>query len=169
VQAAARLDAREFNRLETALTEASMIGEPVHSYGTLTAAGERRARERWNASRPTGAFGGPPRPARPYRRAQSVVCRRHDRACPNCGAPASWLTRRTTKRWQELRDRGEVDFSCPSCDVRWTLYLEPTGPDGAYAPLADPTVCRPRWRYRGGWLRHDALVPPDHHPHLVAP
>jgi len=38
------------------------------------------------------------------------------------------------------------------CGVRWTIYLEPTGPDAAFAPLAEPVACRPRWRYRGGWL-----------------
>jgi hypothetical protein len=114
------------------------------------------------------AFGGPPRLTRPYQRAGSVIARMEDRACPNCGAYASWLTRRKSKRWNELRGRGEVDFTCPRCDVRWTVYLEPTGPDGPFEPLADPVVCRPRWRYRGGWLHGDALAPPDRHPTLAA-
>jgi hypothetical protein len=52
--------------------------------------------------------------------------------------------------------------------VRWTIYLEPSGPDEAFDPLADPVACRPRWRYRGGWLYGDALAPPDHHPILAA-
>jgi hypothetical protein len=113
-------------------------------------------------------FGGPPRLARPYERAGSVVVRPRDRVCPNCGAYATWLTSRRTKRWDELRGRGEADFTCRYCDVRWTIYLEPTGPDGAFEPLANPIICRPRWRYRAGWLRDDALAPPDHHPSLAA-
>ena len=167
VQAAARLSTTELCELEVSLRAAGMIGEPIHSYGTLTLAGERRARERWDASRPRGAFGGPPRLARPYRRAGSIVARAQDRACPNCAAHASWLTRRRTKRWEELRGRGEADYSCPRCEVRWTIYLEPTGLAGAFDPLGDPRVCRPRWRYRGGWLYDEALAPPDHHPYLV--
>jgi hypothetical protein len=168
VQAAARIDHRRFCQLETALRDVGLIGEQNHSYGTLTPAGECHARERWHASRLPGAFGPPPRLARPHQRAGSVIARMEDRACPNCGAYASWLTRRKSKRWDELRGRGEADFSCPRCDVRWTLYLEPTGPGGAFDPLAEPTLCRPRWRYRGGWLHGDALAPPDHHPALTA-
>jgi hypothetical protein len=168
VQAAARVDHRRFCELETALRDAGLIGEQAHSYGTLTPTGERHARERWHATRPMSAFGGPPRLARPYQRASSVVARLEDRACPNCGAHASWLARRKTKRWDELRGRGEADFTCLHCDVHWTIYLEPTGPDGAFEPLADPVVCRPRWRYRGGWLHGDVLAPPDHQPTLAA-
>jgi hypothetical protein len=153
--------------LVVALRAAGMIGEPIHSYGTLTLAGERRARERWDASRPRGAFGGPPRLARPYRRAGSIVARAQDRACPNCAAHATWLARRRTKRWEEITGRGEADFTCQQCHVRWTIYLEPTSPDGTFDPLADPRVCRPRWRYRGGWLYDEALAPPDHHPYLI--
>jgi hypothetical protein len=164
VQAAAGLDHARFFDLEAALREAGMIGDGIHSYGTLTQAGERRARERWQSSRPLGGFGAPPRLARPYRRAGSVVARVRDRVCPNCGAHAAWLARRRSKPWEELRGRGEVDFSCLLCAVRWTIYLEATGPDGAFDPCADPVVCRPRWRYRGGWLHGDALAPPDHHP-----
>ena len=164
VQVAARVETERFGALERALRDAGLIGDEVHSYGTLTLAGERRARERWHASRPPGAFGGPPRLTRPYRRARTVVAHARDRACPNCGAHASWLARRTTKRWEELRGRGEADFSCPQCGVHWTIYLEPTGLDGAFDPLADPAVCRPRWRYRSGWLHEDALAPRDHHP-----
>jgi hypothetical protein len=78
------------------------------------------------------------------------------------------LARRKSKRWDELRGRDEADFTCLHCYVRWTVYLEPTAPDGAFDPLADPGVCRPRWRYRGGWLHGDALTPPDHHPSLTA-
>jgi hypothetical protein len=167
VQAAARLDQRRFCELETALRDAPLIGEQIHSYGTLTPAGERHARERWHATRLPGAYGAPPRLARPYQRAGSVVARPQDRGCPNCGAHASWLTRRKSKRWDELRGRGEADFTCPRCDVRWTIYLEPTGPGGAFDPLADPALCRPRWRYRGGWLHGAALAPPDHHPSLT--
>ena len=168
VQAAARLDARRFGELEGALQDGGMIGAPLHSYGTLTAAGEQHARERWQASRPLGAFGGPPRLARPYQRAHSVIVRAQDRACPNCCAHAAWLTRRRSRRWEELRGRGEADFACLSCDVRWTIYLEPTGPDGAFDPLAEPVACRPRWRFRGGWLHGDVFAPPDHHPILAA-
>jgi DNA-binding PadR family transcriptional regulator len=86
VQAAARLNQVGFLQLEAALREAGMIGAQIHSYGTLTPSGEQHARERWHASRPRGAFGGPPRLARPYRRADSVIMRAQDRACPNCGA-----------------------------------------------------------------------------------
>jgi len=168
VQAAARLDADRLCELEAALRDAGMIGAPIHSYGTLTAAGERQARERWQAGRPQGAFGGPPRLARPYQRAGSVVARPQDRACPNCGACAAWLTRRRTKRWEELRGRGEADYSCLHCAVRWTIYLEPTDRAGEFDPRAEPAICRPRWRYRGGWLHGDALAPPDHHPALAA-
>ena len=75
-----------------------------------------------------------------------IVVRAQDRACPNCAAHAGWLTRRSTKRWEELAGRDEAEFSCPHCSVRWTIYLEPTGLDGAFDPLADPRVCRPRWR-----------------------
>jgi DNA-binding PadR family transcriptional regulator len=167
VQAAARVDRRCFCELETALREAGLTGEQIHSYGTLTPTGEHHARERWHATRLPGAFGPPPRLARPHQRAGSVIARMEDRACPNCGAYASWLARRKSKRWDELRGRGEADFSCPRCDVRWTVYLEPTGPGGAFDPLADPALCRPRWRYRGGWLHGDALAPPDHHPTLT--
>jgi hypothetical protein len=84
VQAAARLDADRLCELEAALRDAGMIGAPIHAYGTLTAAGEWQARERWQAGRPQGAFGGPPRLARPYQRAGSVFARPQDRACPNC-------------------------------------------------------------------------------------
>jgi hypothetical protein len=168
VQAAARLDHTRFRELETALRETEMIGADIHSYGTLTPAGERRAHERWQSSRPLGIFGGPPRLARPLQRAGSVLARRQDRACPNCGAHAAWLARRRSKRWEELRRRGEVDFTCPQCAVRWTIYLEATGADGAFDPRGDPAICRPRWRYRGGWLHGDALAPPDHHPTLTA-
>ena len=101
VQAAARLDHRRFCELETALRDAGLIGAQIHSYGTLTPTGEHHARERWHATRPVSAFGGPPRLARPYRRAGSVVARLEDRACPNCGAHASWLARRKSKRWDE--------------------------------------------------------------------
>ena len=72
VQAAARLNEVGFSQLEAALREAGLIGAQVHSYGTLTPTGEQHARARWQASRPVGAFGGPPRLARPYRRAHSV-------------------------------------------------------------------------------------------------
>jgi hypothetical protein len=51
--------------------------------------------------------------------------------------------------------------------VKWTIYLEPTAGDGSYDPVGDPAVCRPRWRYRGGWLRRDEFAPPDHHPDLA--
>jgi hypothetical protein len=168
VQAAARLPDTRFRELEAALRETGMIGADIHSYGTLTPSGEGRARERWQSSRPLGAFGGPPRPARPFQRAGSVLARRQDRACPNCGAHAGWLDRRRSRRWEELRGRGEVDFTCLQCAVRWTIYLEATNPHGAFDPLADPAICRPRWRYRGGWLHADALAPPDHHPALAA-
>src|SRR5215207_9083622 len=168
VQAAARLPNTRFRELEAALRETGMIGADIHSYGTLTPAGERQARERWQSSRPLGAFGGPPRLARPFQRAGSVIARQQDRACPNCGAHAGWLSRRRSKRWEELRGRGEVDFTCPQCAVRWTIYLEATGADGAFDPRGDPAICRPRWRYRGGWLHGDALAPPDHHPSLAA-
>jgi hypothetical protein len=167
VHAAARLSTTELCDLEAALHAAGLIGEPIHSYGTLTPVGERHARERWDASRPRGASGGPPRLARPYRRAGSIVARAQDRACPNCAAHAGWLTRRRSKRWDELLGRGEVDFSCPRCGVSWTIYLEPTSPDGSFDPAGDPRVCRPSWRYRGGWLYDEALAPPDHHPYLV--
>ena len=96
-----------------------------------------------------------------------MIVRAEDRACPNCGAHASWRVRRSTRRWEELRRRGEADFTCVRCDVRWTVYLEPTGPDGAFDPVAEPTACRPRWRYRGGWLHGDALAPPDHNPAIT--
>jgi DNA-directed RNA polymerase subunit M/transcription elongation factor TFIIS len=168
VQAAARLDSSRFGELESALHEAGAIGAHSHSYGTLTPTGERRARERWESSRPTGAFGGPPRLTRPFQPAGSVIARVQDRACPNCGAHTAWLARRRSKRWEELRGRGEVDFTCVHCAVRWTIYLEATNSHGAFDPWADPVVCRPRWRYRGGWLHGDALAPPDHHPALVA-
>jgi hypothetical protein len=101
---------------------------------------------------------------RAYRRARSVVACPQDRACPNCAGHASWLSRRDTRRWQELRGRGEADFTCPRCDVRWTIYLEPTVRDRTFDALADAAVCRPRWRYRGGWLHGEELAPPDHHP-----
>jgi hypothetical protein len=52
--------------------------------------------------------------------------------------------------------------------VSWTIYLEATGPDGTFDPLAEPVVCRPRWRYRGGFLHGGALAPPDHHPLCTA-
>jgi hypothetical protein len=168
VQAAARLDDTRFRELETALREAGMVGADIHSYGMLTPAGERQARERWQSSRPQGGFGGPPRLARPFQRGGSVIARVQDRACPNCVAHAGWLARRRAKRRQELRGRGEVDFTCPQCAVRWTIYLEATGADGAFDPDGDPAICRPRWRYRGGWLHGDALAPPDHHPSLAA-
>jgi hypothetical protein len=48
--------------------------------------------------------------------------------------------------------------------VQWTIYLEPVDRAGQYQPGGDPAVCRPRWRYRSGWLRRDELAPPDHHP-----
>lgn len=164
VQAAARLNAARFGELEAVLRDRGLVGAPIHSYGTLTLAGERHAHQRWQASRPSGAFGGPPRLARPYQRAHSIIAHRQDRACPNCATHAAWLTGRRTKRWEELRERGEADFTCPHCGVLWTIYLEPTTPDGAFDPLAEPVVCRPRWRYRAGWLPGDALAPPDHHP-----
>jgi hypothetical protein len=167
VQAAARLDDARFRELQAVLCDRGMIGTDIHSYGTLTVIGEQHARERWHASRPPGAFGGPPRLARPYQGARSVIVRTKDRACPNCGAHAGWLVCRRSKRWEELRGRGEADFTCLRCDVRWTVYLEPTGPDGAFDALAEPTACRPRWRYRGGWLQGDALAPPDHHPTIT--
>jgi DNA-directed RNA polymerase subunit M/transcription elongation factor TFIIS len=141
-----------------------MLGAPIHSYGTLTAAGEQHAREHWQASRPLGPFGGPPRLARPYQRCNAVIARPKDRACPNCGAHAAWLTGQRTRRWGELRGRGDAAFTCLRCAVRWTIYLEPTGPDGGFDPLAEPVACRPGCRYRGGWLCGDALAPPDHHP-----
>jgi hypothetical protein len=166
VQAAARLDDARFRELNAVLSDRGMIGTDIHSYGTLTVAGEEHARERWHASQPPGAFGGP-RLARPYQGARSVIVRAEDRACPNCGAQASWLVRRHSKRWEELRGRGEANFSCVRCDMRWTVYLEPTGPNGGFDPLAEPTACRPRWRYRGGWPHGDALAPPDHHPTIT--
>ena len=167
VQAAARLEDPRFGELQAVLRARGMIATDIHSYGTLTMIGEQHARERWQASRPPGAFGGPPRLARPYRGARSVVARLEDRACPNCAAHAGWLTRRRSKRWEELRGRGEADFTCLQCGVRWTVYLEPTGPGGEFDPLAEPTACRPRWRYRGGWLHGDALAPSDHHPAIT--
>jgi DNA-binding PadR family transcriptional regulator len=88
VHAAARLDQRCFCEFETALRDAGLLGEQIQSYGTLTPSGERHARERWYASRLPGAFGAPPRLARPYQRAGSVIARMEDRACPNCGAYA---------------------------------------------------------------------------------
>ncbi len=168
VQAAGRLNAGRFSELEAMLRAERMIGEPIASYGTLTVAGERRGRERWYAMRPA-AFGGPPRLARPHQRVSEVIAPRQDRACPNCGALASWLARRASKRWQELRGRGEADYTCARCDVRWTIYLEPTDHSGHYDPLGERAVCRPRWRYRGGWLHGDALAPPDHHPTIACP
>lgn len=166
VQAAARLSDTKLAALETALRADGLIGEQIHSYGRLTEAGEDRARERWRESHPR-AYGGPPRLSRPPRWAKEVVVPAEDRACPNCRTPASWLTRRSTKRWEELRGRGEAGHTCAHCDVRWTIYLEPTDRTGRYDPLADPTVCRPRWRYRGGWRYDDQLAPPDHHPPLA--
>jgi hypothetical protein len=88
-----------------------------------------------------------------------VVALSEDRACPNCGAPAAWLARRRSRRWEELRGRGEADHTCASCDVRWTIYLEPTDRRGRHDPLGDPALCRPRWRYRGGWLPTRTLSP----------
>ena len=163
IQAAARLSATRLAELEAALRADGMIGEPIHSYGTLTTAGEAHGRERWLATHP-GGFYGPPRLARPPQHAREVIARREDRACPNCGSPASWLARRSSKRWEELRGRGEADHTCSRCDVRWTIYLEPTDRRGRYDPVGDPAVSRPRWRYRGGFLRGDALAPPDHDP-----
>jgi len=167
VQAAARLDEEALASLEAALHADGLIGEPIHNYGTLTAAGEQLATERWRTSQPRHGLYGPPRPSRSYRRAHQVVARSEDRACPNCSAHAGWLTRRRSRRWEELRGRGEADYTCPSCAVRWTIYLEPTDDHGRYEPLGDAAVCRPRWRYRGGWLQGDALAPADHHPTLA--
>jgi hypothetical protein len=89
VQAAARLNEVGVSQLEAALCEAGMIGAQVHSYGTLTPNGEQHARARWQASGPVGAFGGPPRLARRYRRAHSMIVRAQDRSCPNCGGRAA--------------------------------------------------------------------------------
>jgi hypothetical protein len=50
VQAAARLSTTELYDLEVTLRGAGLIGEPIHSYGTLTPAGEQRGRERWDTS-----------------------------------------------------------------------------------------------------------------------
>jgi DNA-binding PadR family transcriptional regulator len=166
VQAAGRLDDERLARLERALRAEGLVGERHHSYGTITAAGARLARERWSAVHGSALY-GPPRLARPYTRPREIARRHRDRVCPNCGHPASWLERRRSKRWDELRGRGEADYRCPSCDVKWTIYLEPTARDGSYDPLGDPAVRRPRWRYRGGWLQRDELAPPDHHPHLT--
>lgn len=149
-----------------------MIGTDIHSYGTLTPIGELHARELWQSSRPPGAFGGPPRLARPYRGARSAVARLEDRACPNCAAHAGWLTRRRSKRWEELRGRGEADFTCLQCGVRWTVYLEPTGPGGRVRParradrvslaLALPRRLVARRRAR------PARPPPGHHSGMTA-
>jgi DNA-binding PadR family transcriptional regulator len=165
VQAAGRLDAERLARLERALRAEGLVGESQHSYGTITEAGARLARERWCAAHGSALY-GPARLARPYTRPREIARRHRDRACPSC-CHASWLERRRSKRWDELRGRGEVDYRCPSCDVKWTIYLEPSASDGCYDPLGDPAVCRPRWRYRGGWFQRDELAPPDHHPDLT--
>jgi DNA-binding PadR family transcriptional regulator len=168
VRAAARLDQETFAALEAALRADGLVGERIHCYGTLTAAGEQFALERWRASQPRHALYRPPRLSRPYRRAREVVALSEDRACPNCGSPVAWLARRRSRRWEELLDRGEADHTCASCDVRRTIYLEPTDKYGRYDPVGDPAICRPRWRFRGGWLHGDALAPLDHHPASAA-
>lgn len=48
VQAAARLSTSRLCELEVALRDAGIVGESIHSYGTLTVVGERRAREHWD-------------------------------------------------------------------------------------------------------------------------
>lgn len=146
VMAAGRLDADGLERLEAALAADGLVGERIHSYGTITRPGEDLARERWRAARPRGGLYGPPRLVRPYSRAREVVMRREDRACPNCGRPASWLVRRKGRRYDDLRQRGESDYRCRDCAVRWTVYLEPVDRHGDYDPLGDPGLCRPRWR-----------------------
>jgi DNA-directed RNA polymerase subunit M/transcription elongation factor TFIIS len=167
VQAAGRLSDARLAQLEGTLRADGLIAEHIHSYHTLTQAGEDLARQRWHATQPHG-YGGPPRLARPHHRAREVIALAGDRACPNCGHAASWLRRRASRRWDELHGRGETDYTCPGCDVRWTIYLEPTDPNGHYHPLGDPTTCRPRWRYRAGYLHDNAPAPPDHHPQLAA-
>lgn len=167
VQAAGRLTQPRLAVLDATLRDRDLVAERIGSYGTLTLLGERAGRERWQAARPLGALGGPPRPTRPHRAAPRVVVLTRDRGCPNCGAFASWLTRRRGRRYEQLRGRGEADFICLGCDARWTIYLEATRRDGTFDPVGDSIVCRPRWRYRVGWLYVDALAPPDHHPTLT--
>ncbi|MEO8690449.1 MAG: hypothetical protein ABI611_19805 [Solirubrobacteraceae bacterium] len=162
MQAAARLEGRRFGELEAALHEGGMIGASIHSYGTLTSSGEQHARERWQASRPLGAFGGPPRLARPCLRADLVIVRAQDRACPNCGAHVARLTGRRTKRWEELRGRGEADFACLRCDGRWTIYLEPGGPEEG---STRSPVARAGANTAAGWTptrsRHPTTIQPS--------
>lgn len=143
------------------------MGERYHSNGTLTVVGEDLARERWRAARPHVGLGGPPRLMRCFTRPRETIVRREDRACPNCGHVASWLARRTGKRCEELRRRGESDYSCRNRGVRWTVYLEPVDGRGGYDPLGDHGGGRLRWRYRGGCLYGEEVAPPDHQPRAL--
>ena len=63
--AAGGLDAEGLERLECALRADGLVGERIHSYGTITCAGEDLARQRWRAERPHGGLYGPPRLTRP--------------------------------------------------------------------------------------------------------
>jgi hypothetical protein len=149
VQAIARLEDAAFEVLAGQLRTRGLL---EHSEGddlALTDAGADLARERWAASSSLPHW-RIPAPPLPYRELP-VRVEPEDRHCRarGCDGEATWLRPKgRSAAFKALVKDGSVEWPCPQCSRRWTIYLQAVSDDGApaYRDPVDGAYNRPLWR-----------------------
>jgi hypothetical protein len=149
VQAIARLDDSAFELLARELRTRGLL-EPSDSDDlALTDAGAELARERWAASSPLPHW-RIPAPRLPYSKLP-VRVEPDDRRCRarECDGEATWLKPRgRSAAFRALVNEGSVEWTCPQCSRRWTIYLQAFNDDGApaYRDPVEGAYNQPLWR-----------------------
>jgi hypothetical protein len=149
VQAIARLQDAGFDVLAGELRKRGLLEATEGDDLELTDAGAELARERWAASSSLPHW-RIPAPPLPYRRLP-VRVEPEDRRCRarGCDGEATWLKPKgRSAAFKALLQDGAVEWACPQCSRRWTIYLQAYDDDGApaYRDPVDGTYNRPLWR-----------------------
>jgi hypothetical protein len=149
VQAIARLDDPAFDALASDLRGRGLLEPADGDDLALTDAGADLARERWAATS-TLPHWRIPAPPVPYRKLP-VRVEPADRRCAarGCDDEATWLKPKgRSAAFKALVSEGSVEWTCPQCSRKWTIYLQAHNDDGtpAYRGPDDAAYNRPLWR-----------------------
>jgi hypothetical protein len=149
VQAIARLEDAAFEVLAGRLRTRGLLEDSEGDDLALTDAGADLARERWagSSSLPHWRIPAPPLPYQQL----PVRVEPEDRRCRarGCDGEATWLKPKgRSAAFKALVKDGSVEWPCPQCSRRWTIYLQAYDDDGApaYRDPVEGTYNRPLWR-----------------------
>jgi hypothetical protein len=149
VQAIARLADAGFDVLAGELRTRGLLEPADGDDLALTDAGADLARERWAASSSLPHW-RIPAPPLAYRELP-VRVEPDDRCCGarGCDGEATWLRPKgRSAAFKALVKHGAVEWACPQCSRKWTIYLQAYNDDGApaYRDPVEGTYNRPLWR-----------------------